>query len=440
MLAASAAAAASHALPARALVADVDVVVIGAGIAGLAAARWLVDQGYEVVVLEAAGNIGGRLRTDWSLGPPFEVGAGWIHSPDGNPVSALAEAVDATRFVTDDDSFTLYDGAGGVVPDATVLANETRLEGIYDRIDARFDRDQPLIEAIRKVDGTALSDPILRWMLSAYTEFDLGGSINKASAYWFDEDATFDGEDVVLLTGYDAVLKPLAAGLDIRLGHAVKRVEYAAGDGASVVTDQGVFESDFVISSLPLGVLKAGRVAFDPALPKAQRERIARLGLGSVTKLALEFEQPFWPVETQYFGCISREDGRWNYWLNYRTFSDRNILLGLSVGDYAIQADQMADEAMIADAMAVLQQNFGVDIAPPKRHLRTAWWIDPLSLGAYSTTVSGNRPRDFDRLADPISKTLIFAGEHTIFDYHGTTHGAYLSGLRAAQSVEALAD
>ena len=90
--------------PARAVDADVDVIVIGAGMAGLTAARRLSDLGYEVLVLEAAERIGGRLATDHSLGAPFELGAGWIHGPRGNPVSALVSAAGGETFVTDDES------------------------------------------------------------------------------------------------------------------------------------------------------------------------------------------------------------------------------------------------------------------------------------------------------------------------------------------------
>ncbi|MBV6652030.1 MAG: FAD-dependent oxidoreductase, partial [Hoeflea sp.] len=119
----------------RAAVADVDVIVIGAGIAGLAAARRLVDLGYETIVLEADAIAGGRVKTDWSLDAPFEVGAGWIHGPDGNPVSALAEAVDAGPFVTDDESYQVFAANGDPVSAGDIEAGYRRLEKLYAAID-----------------------------------------------------------------------------------------------------------------------------------------------------------------------------------------------------------------------------------------------------------------------------------------------------------------
>ncbi|MCC0036122.1 MAG: FAD-dependent oxidoreductase [Hoeflea sp.] len=420
----------------RAAIADVDVIVIGAGIAGLAAARRLTELGYETIVLEADGVAGGRIRTDWTLGAPFEVGAGWIHGPDGNPISALAEAVDAGPFVTDDDSFLAFAANGEPVADADIEAGYKRLEKLYAAIDDELDSDMALSKAISRMGGKLKSDPIVNWMTSAYTEFSTGGPVDKLSAYYFDEDGVYPGEDVVLAAGYDAIIKPMARGLDIRFNTRVTAVAYEKGEGAVVSTDAGDFESSFVICTVPLGVLKAGDVRFDPPLPKAHRRGIEKIGMGNVTKLALKFDKAHWPEDVQYFGLMTEARGRWNYFLNYRTFSEENILLGLCVGDYARKVEAMDDAAMVADCMDAVRTMFGADVPEPSGHLATRWSKNPNSQGAYSYSALGAQPKHFDNLATPVADTLLLAGEHTNFEYHATVHGAYQSGLNAAQIIE----
>lgn len=415
---------------------DFDVIVIGAGIAGLAAARRLQDLGYAVVVLEATSAVGGRIRTDWSLGAPFEVGAGWIHRPEGNPVSKIADAIDAPTYVTSDESYQVYAQDGAAVSRSTINSKYRDLMRLYKRIDDTFDNDQPLSEAIRRVSKDSLQDPVLRWMMSAYTEFSTGGPIEKLSAYYFDEDDEYDGADVILTKGYDQIPKSLADGMDVRFDTVVEAIEYEEGDGAAVYTSKGSFDSYFVICTVPLGVLKKGMIAFDPPLPKAHQKSINEIGFGSVTKLALKFEQPFWPEDVQYLGYVSEPKGRWNYFLNYRTFSPENILLGVSVGDYPFVAEAMSDPDMISDCMGALRAMFGEDIPAPIGHMATRWSEDPHTYGAYSYSAVGNTPADFDRFATPVANTILFAGEHTTFDFHGTTHGAYLTGLAAATLIE----
>lgn len=415
---------------------DVDVIVIGAGLAGLAAARRLVELGYEVIVLEATGRIGGRIRTDHSLGAPFEAGAGWIHGPQGNPVSDLARRAGAATFVTDDESFIVHSAGGRPQSRKKILAAQKRLEAIYGRIDATLDRDLALSEAIRRTDPAAPGDPLLAWMMSAYTEFDTGGPLEELSALYFDEDETFDGADVILPGGYDAIPGMLAGGLDIRLDHPVDRVEYEAGDGATVFAGGGTFEADFVVCTVPLGVLQAQGIAFDPPLPERTTSALGRIGNGNVTKVALKFDAPHWPEDVQYFGLMTEEKGRWNYFLNYRTFSKHNILLGLSVGAHAGRVEALPDAAVAADIMRAVRAMFGENVPDPEAMRVTRWSREPHFRGAYSFARKGARPEDFDGLAAPIESTLLLAGEHTTFRHHGTVHGAYLSGLEAARIID----
>jgi len=414
-----------------------DAIVIGAGIAGLAAARSIADDGHSVLILEATDHIGGRVQTDWSLGAPFEIGAGWIHGPEGNPISDLAQATNATTFVTADESASLFSPSGAVLPDDEIVAKEMLLSEIYDEIDNELETDRSLASAIRSVSSSAAQDPVLSWMTSAYTEFDTGGPIGDLSALYFDDDEAFDGADVILLSGYDKILEPLTQGIDIRLNHPARTIEYSRSSGAVVHVGSTRFTADAVICTCPLGVLKSGDISFSPTLPTTHAARISRIQMGNVTKIALKFTEAFWPADIQYFGLMTPERGRWNLFLNYRTFSDQNILLGISVGEYAGKVEQLGDAEMVADATAAVRTMFGANTPDPSGYLLTRWSQNPFSQGAYSYANLGARPRDFDGLATPIDDTLFFAGEHTTFAYHGTVHGAYLSGLKAAGLVNA---
>ena len=417
--------------------ADTKVIVVGAGIAGLGAAKSHAEQGAEVVVLEVKAHIGGRLFTDYSMGAPFEYGASWIHGPsEENPSKQLANAVNAQTVVTDNDNMIVFDDEGEELDDEELQEIDEDWADALCKVDEELELRDPrsLSQAVADLIPGALGDEGLVWALSAYTEFSKGGPIENLSAVFHDDDDAFDLPDVVVTTGYDKILGPIAEGLDIRLSTKVQKIEYG-DDGVTVATDQGEFEGDYVVCSLPLGVLKAGTVEFDPPLPADYRKNIEKIGFDSVTKIAFKFEQPFWDVETQYFGIMTEPKGRWNFWLNYRTFSPENIILGLSMGAYAPLADQMSDEEMKADALEVLRDVWGDAVGEPVEMLTTHWYTDPASLGAYAFPTPGWRPSQYDDLAEPVEDVLLLCGEHTIFDYAGTTHGAYMSGLRAAELI-----
>jgi len=374
--------------------ADTKVIVVGAGLAGLGAAKSLTEQGAEAIVLEIKPHIGGRLYTDYSMGAPFEYGAGWIHGPsEENPTKQLADAVNAQTFLTDSDSLIVFDDEGEELDDDELEEIDENWYGALGKMDEELELDDPrsLAQAVKDLVPGAMNNEGLVWALSAFTEFSKGGPIENLSAVLLDDDDAFDLPDVVVTTGYDKILGPLAEGLDIRLSTKVTTIQYGE-DGVTVTTDQGDFEGDYVVCSLPLGVLKAGTVKFDPPLPSDYRKNIEKIGFGSVTKIAFKFEQPFWDLETQSFGIMTEPKGRWNYWMSYRTFSPENIFLGLSVGAYAPLADQMSDEVMKADALEVLRGVWGDAVGEPTEMLTTHWFVDPASLGAYAFPTPGCRP------------------------------------------------
>ena len=414
------------------------ILVIGAGVSGLTAGKELKRRGAEVVVLEAQNRIGGRLFTDRSLGFPFEIGAGWIHGSEGNPIVELVNNISENTFVTDDNSLILFDVHGERVSDFDVDKLDREYKALLQSIDKDLeDKNISLSEAFIDAHSDEFEKDVIQWALTAFTEFDTGGAIEKLSAYYFDEDINFGGLDVILPNGYDAILAPLSEGLEIKLNHIVNDIAYDE-TSVTVTTDKGVFYGDYVVVSLPLGVLKQKNPTFTPKLPNFIQNAIDKIPMGNVTKVALVYEDAFWSEDTQYFGYMSEKKGKFPYFLNSKTFSKTNALIGLCFGNYANEIEKKSDEEIQIEISSILQVMFGSSIPEPKSIVVTRWSTDPYSYGAYSYTGVGVIPNDFNILSTPINKRLFLTGEHTLFNYHGTVHGAYLSGLEVAKKIKYL--
>ena len=412
-----------------------NVIVIGAGISGLAAASTLKQQGANVIILEAKNYIGGRIKTNRSLGSPFEYGAGWIHGPSKeNPIRNLADRSKSSLFVTDDDSCELLNLSGNDINEKVWdEIEEIWEEIIYDEIDS--DTEGSILDAINEYDSNIWSDPNIRWVFSAWTEFDYGGPVHEISAGLIKEMSGFPTADVIFKDGYDKIINLLAKNLQIQTNSIVKSVNYSSINNITVSTTSKNYECDYVICSVPLGVLKFNSIEFNPALPEYKQDSIENVGFGTVTKLALKFTDQFWDSDVQYYYTVAKETGRWPVWMNYRTFSKEKILMGLCMGDYAKKADLMSTEELIEDGLKVLKNVWEDDVGEVQNVLRTSWLNDPFTKGAYSFPRVDNSEEDFENLAEPIDNKLFFCGEHTDLEYLATTHGALFTGIRAAKEV-----
>ena len=412
-----------------------NVIVIGAGISGLAAASTLKQQGANVIILEAKNYIGGRIKTNRSLGSPFEYGAGWIHGPSKeNPIRNLADRSKSSLFVTDDDSCELLNLSGNDINEKVWdEIEEIWEEIIYDEIDS--DTEGSILDAINEYDSNIWSDPNIRWVFSAWTEFDYGGPVHEISAGLIKEMSGFPTADVIFKDGYDKIINLLAKNLQIQTDTIVKSVNYSSTNNITVSTTSKNYECDYVICSVPLGVLKFNSIEFNPALPEYKQDSIENVGFGTVTKLALKFTDQFWDSDVQYYYTVAKETGRWPVWMNYRTFSKEKILMGLCMGDYAKKADLMSTEELIEDGLKVLKNVWEDDVGEVQNVLRTSWLNEPFTKGAYSFPKVDNSEEDFKNLAEPIDNRLFFCGEHTALEYLGTTHGAFFTGMRAAEEL-----
>jgi monoamine oxidase len=184
-----------------------------------------------------------------------------------------------------------------------------------------------------------------------------------------------------------------------------------------------------------LGVLKANAIQFAPALSATKQTAIQKIGVSCVNKFLLTWNTAFWD-DVQYISYTPETKDKFNYFVNVKKFNpSANALMTFAYADYARQTETMTDAQIINEIMLHLKDIYGNNIPAPTNMLRTKWQSNEHAFGAYSYTAVGTEMRHFDDLAANISKKVFFAGEHTHADYFSTAHGAYLSGIRAADEI-----
>lgn len=410
----------------------VDVVVVGAGVAGLAAARTLADAGRSVVVLEAAARIGGRTRTDRSLGVPFDLGASWIHGTDANPIAALAAAAGAPAVELDFSDVTAFDEGGEAWTIEEFEEAEAEFEEIVGAVIDEGDDADSFEDVLRALEPGWLDDRLRGFFTSTYLVFDTG-DLDRLSAGLAGEGEVFGGPEVVMTDGYDRLAEHLAAGLDVRAGRPVIGVR-ADGGRVAVVTDESTVAADRVVVAVPLGVMKAAAIGFDPPLPDAHVEAIAGIGFNAVDKFLLVWDTTFW-ADTDFLVYTPSRRDVFNWFLNVNSLrTGANALMTFAYADEARALEAMSDDDVVDLAMTHLRDMYGPDVPAPTAMRRSAWVADPFTRGSYSFTSVDTRMEHFEVLATPVGR-IHFAGEHTDPEYFSTVHGAYLSGLRAAAEI-----
>ncbi len=418
-----------------------EVLVIGAGMSGLAAARTLADKGVSVIVLEARDRIGGRTWTNSSLGLPLDLGASWIHGIKNNPMTDLAKRFGANVVPTDYENGILFDSDGSEVSDSDYAEIEDLFESIFEEVAAMqedTDEDMSLQQAFDEVVSERdLSEDELRklqFYVHQETALEYGADPADLSLWEWDQDEVFGGKDVVFPNGYSQITNGLAQGLDIRLNEKVTRISYSA-DSVEVNTSSGVFGGEKVIVTLPLGVLKQASVKFEPSLPASKQSAIDRLAMGVLNKVYLKFPETFWNQEIENFGYLGEKLGEWSDWMSFVPYVGAPVLMAFHGGEKGFAIENLSDDEIIAGAMKTLRVIYGDAIPEPEGYLITRWGKDPFSFGAYSHIPPFASGDDYDALFEPVDDILYFAGEATSREYPATQHGAYLTGVAAAEEI-----
>ncbi|MEE6176203.1 FAD-dependent oxidoreductase [Mycobacterium sp. 050134] len=408
------------------------VLVVGAGMAGLSAARNLADAGWPVRLIEARDRIGGRVHTDRGWGVPLDMGASWIHGAAGNPLVELATRARAQFVPTD------YYGWAR-------LAVDPRLQPLdYDKKTWRR-----FVERARdQADGASLAAAVdaaaddaelsgsdraqLAFYLTTEIEDEYAANADQLSALTFDQGTYYGGDQDVITDGYDALPKLLADGLQIALNCPVTAV-VRRGDSVIVRAAGRSFEGPAAIVTLPLGVLKSGAVMFDPPLPDTHVRAVNALGSGVLSKSYFRLNRRTWQAENAFYEYLGAEPGLWSQWFALPVAAGP-IVLAFNAGDRGRTVEASSQHDLMAGALPVIRQLFGDDVSPVE--VRTSGWAaDPFARGAYSFHTPGSGLDDRRRLQEPIGDRLFLAGEAVGIDNPATVTGAVASGRHAAGQV-----
>ncbi len=424
-----------------------DTIVIGAGVAGLTAARLLTRAGRRVVVLEARDRVGGRVWTDRSDGFVTDLGASWIHGINDSPVAAAAEAF-GMRTV----EFTV----GGYQPDSRPIAyygpDGTRLtdaaaQGFIDDIHAV---DATLLEVVADSDPDAsyrdvTDDAIARqgWdedraervreYMQHRSEEQYGAWIEDLAAHGLDDDVV-DGDEVVFPDGYDRLPARLAERLDVRLEHVVSHVTWSA-DGVTVTTDNGAFSGGSAVLTVPVGVLRSADFVIEPPLPEPVAGALGRLEMNAFEKVFLRFPTKFWDEGVYAIRQQGPEGVWWHSWYDLTALHGTPTLLTFAAGPAAVETRDWDEGRVVESVLAQLRRLYGDRVEQPTRVHITAWQDDPLTHGSYAYMTVGSTTADHDDLATPVGGVLHIAGEATWTDDPATVTAALCSGHRAASNV-----
>ena len=319
--------------------------MVGAGIAGLSAARHLILDGYDVAVLEARDRIGGRIWTSHELSIPADLGASWIHGFEDNPIARLARRYDIEFLRTDISSVTparyrqvaLYDEDGRRLSDAETADISEMMADYLEFVAARQQEGVEMSilaveEAFADAEGLdAEQRRRLNFIARTYLEHEWAGPRSEVSLLEFDKTLGFAGHDRVFPGGYSQITDRLAEGMRILLGHEVQQVDHS-GARVDVLTNHGSFQANHVLVTVPLGVLQAGRIAFNPHLPRDKRDAIRKTRMGVFNKIFLKFDSVFWGDDYELIGYMGSQDSDWPEIVNFHKIAGLPLLLAFSAG------------------------------------------------------------------------------------------------------------
>ncbi len=407
---------------------EVEVAVVGAGAAGLAAARTLREAGVGFALLEASHRIGGRAYTEEvAPGTPFDLGCHWLHSASRNPFVAIADELGI--------AYTKEGFSRGLCRDGA-WASDAEVQRGMDFFDDCF---KAIHEAAQQGREASLADvteresewtPLFDYLISLWSSLDS----DQVSVMDFDNYVDTE-ENWPVKDGYGTLIARWAGDTQVALNSAVREIDWS-GRKLRLTTPRGELRAERVIITVSTGILGGGDIRFTPALPDWKQAAIAALPLGNHNRICLIFERNVFGPEHARGALVTSGDSEPMH-LRIRPFGF-DYVVGMTGGRFADWLERAGTEASADLAKEYLASAFGSDIAKQvARSNVTAWRGDPWVRGAYAAASPG-QAHQRAALARPIDERLFFAGEATSPDFFSTAHGAYLTGIATAKTIAAL--
>ncbi|XP_010068969.2 polyamine oxidase 1 [Eucalyptus grandis] len=429
------------------------VIIVGAGISGIAAAKILVENGVEdIVILEATDRIGGRMRKEAFGGVTVELGANWIMGVGGkvpNPVWELAAKSSLRTCLSDYSNvrYNIYGRSGKMFPselaaDSYRKAVDSALEKLRnqqgtDGGSRDFSRateppsspKTPLEQAIDFV----LHDIEMREVLPIPTFLDYGEQeYLVADERGYEELVHKLARDFLSIASEGEILDSR-----LQLNKVVRKIQHSRS-GVTITTEGGsVYDANYAILSVSIGVLQSDLISFQPSMPRWKMEAIEKVGVMVYTKIYLKFPYKFWPCgpEKEFFIYAHERRGYYAFWQHMENaHPGSNILVVTLTNEESNRVENQPDEETLKEAMEILRDMFGPNIPNATDILVSRWWNDRFQRCSYSNYPITSNHQVVQSIKAPVGH-IFFTGEHTSEKFSGYVHGAYLAGIDTSKAL-----
>ena len=408
-----------------------DVVVIGAGAAGLSATAELIRRNISVLCIEGMNRIGGRCYTDVStFGVPADHGAHWLHGHKQNEIAIFGKKhKDKFKIYKEPDRSVVYDGRKKV--------NENKLWKIYKKIEkiTESSSDKPFMDLIpEKIKKNDWFDTAHK--ASMARDFGEFSSYDDSNNFY---DPGWDSGNALCREGYGTLLAYYRKDVPVKLNTIVNEIKWG-GQGVQVVTNKGTINAKACIVTVSAGVLKAEKIKFTPALPLRNQEALESVSMTVSNRVLMQLNKKFlgkFKSDTNFYIKCDSNGAKSPETIAYGLLkmSGTNVcLFGIS-GQFSKDLENEGSEAMIDFVLNKLKSTFGSKFYEKYfiKAIATGWANNPFTLGGYSGGVPGKSKKRRD-IKFPVGERIFFAGEATARAF-STVHGANRSGVRAATDV-----